>query len=168
MTLINMNHFIFFWFSLLSLTVGSCQNQPKNFSIKTDSIQARSDLIDTSKIAIVDINTDQWLRISFDSLRSYNLSNTDIAIIERVFAKCLIDHHINTLTTHYRRQYVPYIDKNGHKSVWINCFCTDDGMDFSNWKSSIVLVADGGSCFLNLTIDISDASFSNFETNGNG
>jgi hypothetical protein len=138
----------------------------KDSLVEPDSLKTQKINIDTSEIAIFNINKYWWLKKRFDSSKSFNLNNINIQAIEKVFKKCLDENNLNKSNLHYRRQYVPYINTNGHKCVWVNCFCSDDGYDYPDWKTSIVVVDDGGSCFLNLTIDLTDMLYSNFEING--
>jgi hypothetical protein len=54
----------------------------------------------------------------------------------------------------YKRQYCPYINKTGEKEVFINCFCR---VPDETWKTKIVTVDGGGSCYfmgvINLVTD---------------
>jgi len=52
----------------------------------------------------------------------------------------------------YKRQYVPVINENGEKEVWINFFCSD--YESSNWKKQIVKVFDGGNCLWNVKVSL--------------
>jgi hypothetical protein len=125
--------------------------------------------VDTNSIAIFSIKSDLWLRKRFDTNKSFYLTNTDLKTIDELFNKCVFENNIDTAYFHYKRQYVPFIDKDGHKKVWINCFCSDIKDDFfADWKTSIVRVDDGGRCFFHVTIDLIYNSFSDFEVNGDG
>jgi hypothetical protein len=119
--------------------------------------------IDTSKIAILDV--DKWMAKRFSIKKSFNLTNTDIKGVNDIFTKCVLQNNIDTSFFHYKRQYVSFIDKEGHKKVWINCFCWTTNDEYSDWKKSVVMVDDGGSCYFNLIIDLTDNSFSDFEVN---
>jgi hypothetical protein len=132
---------------------------------RSDTLQSEGLNFDTSKIAIFNLSAEEWLSKRFDDTKPFNLTDADLKTIDAVFIKCLIENNIDTGHFHYKRQYVPFIDKAGHKKVWINCFCSDFNDDIAYWRKSIVLVSDGGSCFFNVIIDIMDNSFSNFSVN---
>jgi hypothetical protein len=124
--------------------------------------------VDTSIITIFDFKTEGWARKKFKGSKPFNLVDNDIKTIEQVFSKCHGIKNIDTSYFHYERQYIPFTNKDGRKKVWINCFCSNFGNDYVDWKKSIVLVSDGGSCFFNVIINLSDHSFSNLSVNGNG
>jgi hypothetical protein len=122
----------------------------------------------TNKIAIFNLETDWWLSKKFDAAKSFKLSDSELKVVDEVFNICVNQNNIDTSYFHYKRQYVPFLNKDGQKKVWINCFCSDFGNDFTQWKKFIVLVEDGGSCFFSLIINLTDRSFSNFDVNGGG
>ncbi|MGB5981636.1 MAG: hypothetical protein WBG46_05785 [Nonlabens sp.] len=62
------------------------------------------------------------------------------------------------------RQYVPVLNKNGDKEVWINFFC-DDTFDH-NWKVEPVIVLDGGNCYFSLKVNVSKKTYSDLSNNG--
>jgi len=123
---------------------------------------------DTSKIAIFNLKTDWWLSEKFDGAKSFNLTGTDLEAVDEIFKKSITQNNIDTSYFHYKKQYVPFIDKDRQKKVWINCFCSDLDNEFLDWRKSIVIVSDGGSCFFNLIINLSNHSFSNLQVNGVG
>jgi hypothetical protein len=144
----------------------SCAREnPNKLSHKIDALQNTVVSIDTNKIAILDI--DQWLVKRLGSKKSFNLTNADTKNINECFIKCVLKNKIDTSFFNYRRQYVPYIDNAGHKKVWINCFCWTTYDDYNYWKKSFVMVDDGGRCFFNFMVDLTDNSFSDFEVNAN-
>ena len=141
--------------------------QSKIYNSANQSQQKTRLYIDPNKIAIFNLDSEPWLRQRFENPKAYFLNNADIDIINKVFKQCVSKNNIDTNYFHYRKQYVPFIDKSGKRKVWINCFC-DDSDDFSYWKNHIVFVDDGGRCFFNVIIDITDNTFSNLQVNGYG
>jgi hypothetical protein len=66
----------------------------------------------------------------------------------------------------YNRQYIPFF-KDGQKHVWVNCFC--DGVEhFPNWKKQVITVYDGGGCYFNVLINLSEKKYSRLYVNGIG
>ncbi|NCD70341.1 hypothetical protein [Mucilaginibacter agri] len=69
---------------------------------------------------------------------------------------------INNILSYYR-QYIPAINANGEKEVFVNCFCDAMGSD---WQTSIVIVRDGGSCFFQFKINLKTKRIRDFYVNG--
>jgi len=63
-----------------------------------------------------------------------------------------------------KRQYVAVINEKGEKEVWVNFFCDDWESD--NWKSDIMMVLDGGNCYFNLKVNLTNKSYSELGING--
>lgn len=123
--------------------------------------------IDTSRIAIFNLDSEPWLRSWFEHSKAYLLTNADVRAINKIFQLLVISNRIDTNYYHYKRQYVPFIDKSGKRKVWVNCFCTGS-YEFKNWKKNIVLVDDGGRCYFNVILNVTDGTYSNLEFNGYG
>lgn len=86
-----------------------------------------------------------------------------VADDEGHFAKDSIGHpKIDLSKNHYKKQYIAFLDEKGEKKVWVNCFCSAG----SDWRNEIVEVEDGGDCYFNLVINLSDNSYSFFYVNG--
>ena len=63
----------------------------------------------------------------------------------------------------YKIQYVPYLNANGQKEVWINGFCNDFESD---WKNQILSVFDGGNCFFTIRLNLETGECLEIGTNG--
>jgi len=130
-------------------------------------------LYDTSRIVILPIDTaNHWV---FKDATTTQLTNQDLQTINKLLLACVTVHNVKQDTTtefseyidlkKYKLQYVPFIDGNGHKKVYVNSFRDSDwGCDY--WKQSLVVVDDGGSCFFHLTVDLTQNSFEQLFTNG--
>ena len=55
----------------------------------------------------------------------------------------------------YKRQFIPVISEKGEKEVWVNCLCT---ISDDSWKYNLEIVKDGGNCYFNLIINLSNKS----------
>ena len=64
----------------------------------------------------------------------------------------------------FKRQYVPIINSEGQKEVWINLFCDDFGMEY--WKNELFEVEDGGNCHYNLKINLKTKTYYDLSING--
>lgn len=137
------------------------------FSFGQDST-IQSYKFDTENIAILK-------HISHDKAGKYfELADTDLILIDEILNRCLNEYnrgrdttsHFFLKITGYKRQYVPYI-KNGQKYVWVNFFCGDTKY-FPYWRKDPVYVFDGGSCYFNVTINLSTEKYFGFYVNGIG
>jgi|GEM_PF-2702688 len=75
---------------------------------------------------------------------------------------------IDPVYAEYKRQYVGYNGKDGHKLIWINFFLIPDADEvFGNtWKKEIFSVMDGGSAFFDVLVDLDSESCLDFSING--
>ncbi len=131
--------------------------------------------MDTRKIAILPIDTsNHW---TFKDAVPFQVTNQDLQDLQEVdkLLHACIDSFNKTQDTtktfseyinlaNYKRQYVPYVTSKGEKKVYINCFCTPDHFDY--WKKSLVEVMDGGSCFFQLTLNLSLKQYEKLHLNG--
>jgi hypothetical protein len=63
----------------------------------------------------------------------------------------------------YYRQYLPVMNENGEKEIWINCFCNAMEID---WRENLIFVLDGGNCYFNLKINLSKQTYYDLIVNG--
>ena len=63
----------------------------------------------------------------------------------------------------YKIQYVPYLNDNGEKEIWINGFCKDFD---SGWGKKIISVFEGGNCFFTIRLNLSTGECLEIGTNG--
>jgi len=66
----------------------------------------------------------------------------------------------------YNRQYVPVINAQGEKEVYVNCFRSRYERNFEGWKSNLLMIMDGGSNFFNVTINLTRLTYYNLNVNG--
>lgn len=64
----------------------------------------------------------------------------------------------------YGRQFVAAVSENGSKIVFVNCFCDPEHYDYR--KTKLVEVFDGGKCFFNLKINLTEKEVFDFRANG--
>jgi hypothetical protein len=73
-----------------------------------------------------------------------------------------IQHFILDLKR-YKRQYVAVINTKGEKEVWVNCFCRIFDRD---WQKQLIFVHDGGNCFFNLKMNLTQKKYYGLYVNG--
>lgn len=149
------------------------QIEPSNFEIPD------------STYVILEFKSD-WYWLFMDA-KPTTLSENELSEIESIIGKAVKENNeqqLQELETHnneypdnkwtetgfelktkgFKRQYVPVINKDGQKEIWINFFCNDWGNE--NWKSDIMEVDDGGNCYFNLKVNLETKSFSELSING--
>lgn len=164
------------WTILFSiLTLVSCGQTTSNKQADLTTVDMASvQPVDTSLIAIIPYdNSRNWL---FDKTYSPStLTEDDIEKIERLITDCVNNYNkklstenkqyfsIDLTKEKYKRQYVAVTNKNGDKEVWINCLCQIHG---NYWKTSIIMVDDGGNCYFNLKINLTKEKCYDLGVNG--
>lgn len=158
---------------ICTLTILSCGQTKSNKQINT-AVAPLVHPVDTSLIAIIPFyKCGDWL---FDkTYSSSTLTQKDFENIERLMTDC-VNHYneklstdnkqyfsIDLIKTKFKRQYVSVINKNGEKEVWINCLCQTHG---DGWKTSVILVDDGGNCYFNLKINLTREKCYDLGVNG--
>ncbi len=63
----------------------------------------------------------------------------------------------------FQRQYLPVINKNGEKIIWLNFFCSHKAPVSDK---NIVMVLDGGNCYFNIKINLTDKTYFELRING--
>ena len=131
--------------------------------------------LDTSIIAIIPVDkSNPWF---FNNGKAMVLTNEDLSKVDQLLISCINANNATQDTTKqfsefidlkkYKRQYVPFIDSNGERKVYVNCFCVSHwGGNY--WKKTLVEVDDGGRCFFHLTINLTKLMYEQFATNGYG
>ncbi|OQP66504.1 hypothetical protein A3860_13545 [Niastella vici] len=104
---------------------------------------------DTSVIAI------------FNDRSKINFSSEELSLVDSILQQCINDYDLMNISA-YKRQYVPAINDKGEKVVWVNCFCGTS----RNWKKDLIVVNDGGSCYFNVTINLTSHKYENLIVNG--
>lgn len=64
----------------------------------------------------------------------------------------------------YNRQYLGYIDNNGHRIILINFIWKKETPE--NWDKQIIEILDGCSFYWNIKIDLESMTFFDFRVNG--
>lgn len=149
----------------------SISDEKKANNISSQLIEPKSEkfILDSNKIVILPIDTSIYLIPTY--VRATELTNQELAEVEQLLNKCLAPKRLPTredlesqiMLSEYRRQYIPYINQKGEKFVWVNCFCADR---LEYWKKTVVQVMDGGSCFFNVTINLTEKIFDKIRING--
>lgn len=65
----------------------------------------------------------------------------------------------------YKFQIVPLKSNTGQKTFWINSFCNGGS---ANWKVELYQVADGGKCFFNAKVNLTNSTYFDLIVNSSG
>lgn len=118
----------------------------------------------------------EWYWI-FKDVTPSNLSNKELVQVEEILQSAIVKHNNHYVNDsdgfnkwglelkNYKRQYVPVINQNGEKVIWINFFCQD--FKHSDWRKEILIVDDGGNCYFNIKINLTTKKYSDLQINGN-
>jgi hypothetical protein len=123
------------------------------FSKRSDSVEI---LLTSAEIQQVDIILKQCID-EYNSQRKEKLS----AYLQS--AECTDKEYYVIKLPGYKRQYVPYINEQGQKMVWVNCLCSSG---YQDWRTRVISVLDGGKYFFNVKVNLSDATYAEFMVNG--
>ena len=128
--------------------------------------------VDTSRIAVLPLDKRDSRQFTKGD-RQADLSLDEINKIEMLVDSAAKENnkkygkafHIENPSKYYK-QLIAVINDRGEKEVWVNCFChLPQGFD---WKKNVILVLDGGSCFFNVSVNLTkglafDFSVNNYE-----
>jgi hypothetical protein len=101
-----------------------------------------------------------------------DLDNSEIIEIENIleeavgydYSKDLSEQGIFKVPVfEYGRQYIPTINNEGEKVVWINLFC--DKIEPIP-IDKLIIVMDGGRCYFRITVNLNKLTYSNLVFNG--
>ena len=101
-----------------------------------------------------------------------DLNNSELDKIEKILEEAVGYDYTKDLSkqgifkvnvAEYGRQYIPAINQDGDKIIWINLFC----QDFESIPiDSLILVMDGGKCYFRITVNLNTLTYSNLVFNG--
>jgi hypothetical protein len=170
---------------IILISIISCNGTEKSPKVKTNEKTQTEFTLPKSEYVILPFNKKKnWI---FKNAKQTELTQTELIKIEEILKIAVKKNNENQekeVKTHNekypkdkwnktgyelsldgkKRQYIPVINENGEKEVWINFFCNDWGSE--NWKSEIMIVMDGGNCYFNLKINLTKGSYSELYING--
>ena len=141
-------------------------------------------LVDTSKIAIIPFDKSKsWF---FKENEPTSLASRDLDQIDKLLTLCIFKYNYKKQKIYnqiernnveneeyferncidlskYKRQYVATVNSKGEKEIWVNLFCDTYN---SNWKKEILVVFDGGNCFLNVKLNLKKKKYFDLIING--
>ena len=151
---------------------GQAQNKKGVLTTKNKNINSIK--IDTSKTAIIPFDKKGYYPFD-NSFKPASLTQDEIISIDSLLIACIKDYNnsldkdhkewsIDLKKYNYRKQLIVVTNKKGEKEVWVNCFCDTWGND--KWKTEIMMVDDGGNCYFNFKINLTNKKFYDLGVNG--
>ena len=117
--------------------------------------------VDTSLYVILSYNKriDFAMGLRLDHPKATSLSPAEVDSMEILVDSAYRSFNSNNprsqlmkpLST-YRRHYVAIINGKGQKEVWVDCFCGS----YEGWRQDVEIVDDGGACFFELWINLTE------------
>jgi hypothetical protein len=160
--------------SVLLMTIYFSACSQSNSKTDKNSTELRTD---TTNTAILEFKRARvWI---FDSsYKSTELTQYDLTVIDSFQIKAVTEFNdwqkktnpdnawmIDLKKLAYRKQLIAVTNQTGEKEVWVNCFCHSVNAD---WKSNLVDVQDGGTCYFNFKINLTNKIYFNFRVNSSG
>jgi hypothetical protein len=167
------------------IIISSCEQKAEKKKTDQFETEETAELPNETKITVLEFN-ESWHWI-FKNVKPTELSQTEIDEIELILKKAVTNSNKNQqeylkrhneeypknqwtetgfeldLDEKYYRQYVPIINENGEKEVWVNFFCSTMR---DNWETDLVMVHDGGNCFFNIKVNLTKKTYSDLSING--
>lgn len=158
--------------ALLLIGLLSCQKDESNGEEKSER-DANAIVTDTTFATIKFDATDMPYIFDKNALPA-TLTPQDLEQIDSILLVCVANYNktirqdlqfmkIDLVGRLYKKQLVAVVNGRGDKEVWVNCFC-----DYfsSPWKTELLIVSDGGSCFFNFKINLKSLKYYDFSVNG--
>ena len=131
-----------------------------------------SDLKDNQAV----ISTPEKLEWAFGrNYKPYTPTMEDIQTAEEVLLACYNKERTGTENPFagrkledYNRQFIGAEIEGGDKVILINCFCKSRSETLKQWKTDLVLVADGGNCFFHVNVNLKRKQYYGLMVNGMG
>ena len=157
--------------TILSLCFLSCSEQnskPLEFQVEKIAILAipkDSDLLKYKEAELENqdiVVIENLLRLA---VTHYNAKQVEkIPEFQRRHTEIITAENVTIDFSNYKRQYVPYINHNGEKMVWV--YCMLDRYAHNLWKSEVLYSAGGGDMFFEITLNLTTKTTNQISING--
>ena len=119
-----------------------------------------------------DLNNDKFI---FNNGKPTELTAADIENINIILEMVVKNYNNNIKESwekeinlkNYKKQFIPIINENGEKEIYINCFFHDKSInDYFDWKKELIFVCDGGNNYFQLKVNLKKMTYYDFMVNG--
>ena len=129
---------------------------------------------DHSRNAILQFDINRDYTIFGKNAKPATLSNSEITNIEKMIKKRVLEFNEHAKHSKvnfglikkpekYFKQLIAVENSKGEKEVWVNCCCS---VMHNYWKTHIQITEDGGSCYFQLKINLTNNLLYDFSVNG--
>ena len=150
----------------LALTLISWLTAVENNNKAQDNCAVQQFEKDTIKYAI--INSDAARNRHFKNSKVADLDRVEIRLLFELLNEAVAEYNkkdtLNRIgpLENYKFQFVAVVNEKNEKETWVNSFCSEHDL----WRKVIIGVKDGGSCYFNLKINLSQRKFYQMMVNG--
>ncbi len=142
-----------------------------------------NDFLGEKSTILLNSEHNKWLKSHY-GYQTLTPTKKDIVIVDKVLVKAIENNEFDFImeTKEYidkylYKQYIPYINENGDRIIYLNTFCLPpeeqpfeingkyEWKEF-DWKNEYYKVDDGGFCYWSITINIDKVEYSNLMING--
>lgn len=162
--------------SYLLFLLTACISKPDRLPVPRVDLRLSGSskiIYDTSKIAIIPLDSSRYI-IGDKAIASSFITQEDLALVDSLVRVCVAGHNsslmpdrefyrINMNEGGYRMQLTVFVNLENEKEVWVNALCNVSG---GHWKSTPVVVFDGGSCYFQLYINLTTKEIHDSFVNG--
>ncbi len=174
-------------FSLFTISMWmllTCCQHESNYNSANQIVPKEFDAPDFSvqEVALEEDHVYQYLFLDRHIDRA-TLYKNDYKVLKQVIQraseegefKFLRDESLSSIFNMYCFQYVPFINENGEKEVYVNAFCHFPGEERANsldipevfdWHVYLINIMDGGSCYWSMKINLDTKIYYDFSVNG--
>ena len=166
------------------IIISSCKEQAERN--RTDQIETEIIAENSSEIEYTILEYNPSPNGRFKNAKPTNLTKSEIEKIEPILEKAIAENNERQkeyvknhneknpkyqmtengfeldLNKTYYRQYFPVLNEKGEKEIWINFICSLK----DNWKTDLIIVMDGGNCYFNIKINLTNKTYSELSING--
>lgn len=162
--------------AICMLMLWGCDMNKMSTQTESSGVHHQMITVDTSVISIIRYDTSR--HEMFIAGKPVRLIAEDFSKVDELIQNCVESYNTQIMSSiespedtaallihleKCKRQYLPVLNSEGEKVVWVNCFCDSWDID---WKREILVVLDGGKCYFNLKVNLDRDSCFDMLVNG--
>lgn len=140
------------------------------------------------EVVLLESEYNQFLK-SYYNYDSWKPNQNDIVKAREIVIQAINSGSFNMfkvpveeyILSNYFFQYIPYIDENGERNIYVNAFCETAETNAEmiiydvdtlapihiDWKDQLIIVSDGGACYWSVEINLDNEFYIDLMINGN-
>ena len=143
---------------------------------------AQTENSDLDNFVVLNKDSLEYVPWVVEDFRSVVLTSSEINLVDSLFQDFKTKSNNGDTTIQamgeiglmdYKRQYLPALNDNDEKIVWINCLCVNGSNlpHFSSnnpdrWDEEVIIVKDGGNCYFSVFLNLTTQRFEKLMVNG--